>query len=215
MTMLQSTAGSGASAPAARPKAFPSFSLLIREPSASRPLAELRSRPFFACPLSRPPSIPIHYQLGLAAPSVARHRSFSRRPSLHPPSGYSARGPAPAGLAYVPGASCQRGWRLLPGILAQIPPMRSADVMWESSISSFLAQIPPMRSADVMRESSISSLFAQMPPRSGGSRQKASRRNGSVEQMPPISFPLKNFLRSTPPIIISRREASKPINAIF
>ena len=45
------TAGSGASAQATRPKAFPFSSILIREPSASRPFAELRSRPFRACPV--------------------------------------------------------------------------------------------------------------------------------------------------------------------
>ncbi len=108
VTVPRGTAGSGASAQAARPKACPLSSLLIREPSASRPFAELRSRPFLACPLSRPPSIPIHYQLGLAAPSMARHRSFSHRPSLQPPSAHSARRPAPAGLAYAWGAASRR-----------------------------------------------------------------------------------------------------------
>ena len=86
--VLPGTAGSGASAQAARPKAFPFSSILIREPSASRPFAELRSRPFRACHRSRPSSDSNPLSVGLAAPSMARHRSLSCRPSLHPPSAY-------------------------------------------------------------------------------------------------------------------------------
>ncbi len=65
------TAGSGASAQATRPKAFPFSSILIREPSASRPFAELRSRPFRACHRSRPSSDSNPLSVGLAAPSCS------------------------------------------------------------------------------------------------------------------------------------------------
>ena len=105
--MLPGTAGSGASAQAARPKAFLFSSILIREPSASRPFAELRSRPFQACHRSRPSSdsnplpIPIHYQSDLP-----RHpwRGIARFPAVRPcirrrPT--YARAPAPPGLAYA------------------------------------------------------------------------------------------------------------------
>ena len=40
--------------------------------------------------------------VGLAAPSLARHRSYSVRPALPPPTAYEAIGPAPAGLGKLP-----------------------------------------------------------------------------------------------------------------
>ena len=58
---------------------FPS--LLIREPSASRPFAEPRSRPFRACLCPDRPPIPVHYQSDLP-----RHpwRGIGRIPAVRP-----------------------------------------------------------------------------------------------------------------------------------
>ena len=95
------TAGPGASAQAARPKAF-SFSLITNTRAFG--IASVRRAPLPAFPgmsLSRPSSDSSPLSVGLAAPSMARHRSHSSRPSLQPPSAYSARCPAPVGLAYA------------------------------------------------------------------------------------------------------------------